>query len=543
MREDLVKKLTVEKQAVRICSNSAKGFTGTKGLRGLVTAYNTSQRKQAVLDMSAVALDFIMNGGVNALQDVNQEQIYCEVQDRVDPNVRYACTLDKLGTIWKDAVPTDPAVSIVPVVLWYLAFYAGADDAYNKIKADMLATHLAEFDDLCLLCDAVYYEGIMTELNEGFEEQGQALDLTTVNRAYTTKHLVPMAILDGLPKVAFKYVSAAEAERIPHPVNAGAVTQEAIRQGQYLIPYTFDHGTDKIKSLEWLDSYICVGQFMDIIPIIYKSLMAILDRMTMYPNYQSNETEYLKVIGDDILNITLSGRPGTGKTVLCNAIGSGLGMPVYSAPLTEGTEEEDVRGIPVVIDGKVVMVPPQFMEAYEHGGIVILEEANLPKAAVLMGALGQAVEAPFIVLKNGYQEVRRHPMCVVFSTMNAGTNGSKAHSQAFASRFRISIELDDPTDESFQKILVSKGATEEQAKYVHGVYKAVVGALNDPEVSEPEIAMAITMRACEGALQMMRYGMDAKKAVRYSFQGKIAEYDPSIASLVYDRAIKNIPSM
>ena len=80
-------------------------------------------------------------------------------------------------------------------------------------------------------------------------------------------------------------------------------------------------------------------------------------------------------------------------------------------------------------DGKFTVHDTAFSKAFETGGIVVLEEFNLADPGVLQGAIGQAIEYPFILNKDGWMEVRRHPLCVIIATMNSGTQAPESRTK------------------------------------------------------------------------------------------------------------------
>ena len=125
----------------------------------------------------------------------------------------------------------------------------------------------------------------------------------------------------------------------------------------------------------------------------------------------------VEAIENDYINCLMVGRPSTGKTTVANAIAAMTGMPIYTVPFSKNTEEDTVEGKNKVVDGKIGFVETDFLKAYEHGGIIVCEEINLADPGVVMGSIGQAIEKPFILMKDGYIPIRRHPLCVIIGTI------------------------------------------------------------------------------------------------------------------------------
>ena len=151
-----------------------------------------------------------------------------------------------------------------------------------------------------------------------------------------------------------------------------------------------------------------------------------------------------------------------------------------------------------------------------------------------MGALGQAVEFPFILKENGFEVVRRHPLCIFITTMNTGAVGTKPMSQPFANRFKQSYLLDDPDKETFIQILVNKtGEDKKLCRWVYNAYDAIIKCLkkNDGMVDTESILLSLSMRSCIGAIENIQEGEHPKDAIRDSMIGKIAEQDIEVSKI------------
>ena len=110
-----------------------------------------------------------------------------------------------------------------------------------------------------------------------------------------------------------------------------------------------------------------------------------------------------------------------------------------------------------LIEGKLSFVQTDFLKAYKNGGIVVLEEINLADPALIMGALGQAIEPPFVLNENGFQTVHRHPMCVIIATQNVGTVGSKAEVITITDRSEAIAEALNIAKQGDTILLAGKG--------------------------------------------------------------------------------------
>ena len=109
-------------------------------------------------------------------------------------------------------------------------------------------------------------------------------------------------------------------------------------------------------------------------------------------------------------------------------------LPIYTVKNSKYTEEDTFEGMNKVSGGSFAFKSTPFLEGYKNGGIIVLEEFNLADPGVMQGALGQAIEFPFILMEDGCTEVHRHPLCVIIATMNTGTQGAREPNEAFTSR-------------------------------------------------------------------------------------------------------------
>ena len=180
---------------------------------------------------------------------------------------------------------------------------------------------------------------------------------------------------------------------------------------------------------------------------------------------------------------------------------------------------------------------------HEFGGIDVNEEINLADPSVTMGSLGQKLEYPFIVKKNGYETIVRHPLNVVIATMNVGTNGSNPLNQALANRFKTPYILDDPTSETFINILMkSSGKSRKVCEWVYNAYDATKEYLKSPDVNEDDICQNLSIRTCLGAIENMEEGQTPQRALINSIVGAVAVVDVEVARNLQREKIELLPN-
>lgn len=307
------------------------------------------------------------------------------------------------------------------------------------------------------------------------------------------------------------------------------VTYEKCRAGEYRLNLDWKDAQCMIPDLSFLDGFVPNQAFYKAVRKVHRKCTSIIERMDA-------GLSGLDAIGKDYVNSLLVGRPGTGKTTMVKAICATLGIPLYTVPLSKNIEEDTFEGMTKVVDGNLTFVETRFLKCFQNGGMVVLEEVNLADPGIVMGCLGQAIEAPFLLNKNGYEEVHRHPLCVVFATMNTGTAGSRPLSQAFSSRFKNTYIIDDPSREDFIHVLTRQHQDQQDCENVYHYYKRIIEILIE-QYNVPEIALSLSLRQCIGALDDMSEGSTLKEALYDTMIGKIAENDLEIANEINESVV------
>jgi cobaltochelatase CobS len=118
------------------------------------------------------------------------------------------------------------------------------------------------------------------------------------------------------------------------------------------------------------------------------------------------------------LNVWLFGPPATGKTTAAEKVAEALSLKFYAIGCIE-------TGYAVLgyndSHGKLVRTP--FREAWEHGGVMLFDEAdgNQPNAAC---AINGAVDGTVCAFPDGM--IKRHPDCVIVAAGNTNGRGGNA---------------------------------------------------------------------------------------------------------------------
>lgn len=496
-----------------------------------VSAYRKTISSAAKMTYVGKALDYLYEKKVALLAGTNQ--LYVEFPKPTGDGMFCGLIQDTKQT-WNE-MPLD-YISLFADVL-----YTVTHSDNHELKATLkniipVAGKSAAKELVYFFCDSYFYYAKQKEV-----EVDDELMVETVNAAYRRGQFADSFItkLFSLDQATITKEETKDykGEDTPSVALTPSMFLEECRNGNYTIDYEWAEDQHQyMYGKNILDSFVPTMTFVRIVQKIKFRTDRILQRM-------KEGADNVTALGQDYINLTLTGKPGTGKTAMIYAISAATGLPVYTTAGSHNTDEDEFEGKTKMVDGRPSAVPTDALKCFEKGGIFLIEEANLPQAAVIMGALGQAVEFPFILKKNGYETIRRHPLCIFVTTMNVGTVGAKAMSQPFANRFKQSYVLNDPDPKVFIDILKSRtGEPEKLCKWVYKAYESVLKCMdkNDALADVESIKLALSMRSCIGALENIQEGEHPKDAVRDSIIGKIAEQDLEMSEMCL-RAIDALP--
>lgn len=473
-----------------------------------------------------IALDNIIQGKVAALMGDDGE-IYVEHKGSTIGSAYISST--------GDVYYTNEHVSLISAM--FLKTYL--DNAEMSGETDKALAEYADKGHLenttaALLSDIFYYEA-----KEDFTNpltKGLAVDpsiRTQVQQAVRTKHLKPVSggKLAPLFSVEFSMITF-DGKNVETKKDTTLLDwYDDVKQGALDIGFTYTpEQAKRIRPLDFLNGFVPNAAFRKMATLATYDLNEVQNRLSI--GLTGNEA-----IGSNYLNMILVGKPGTGKTTTAEALSAALGLPIYTVTNTKNTEEDNFQGMTKVVEGGLKFTPTPFLEAYENGGIIVLEEFNLPDPAVMQGAIGQAIEYPFILMKDGYEEVHRHPLCVIIATMNTAVQGARLPNEALTSRAPVTIIMEDPNADEFIDILVNKGYEESDCKKVYKAYQAVLDYLENESGNE-ELVMCVTLRHCLGCLKLMKAGFDIKEAIKETMIGSIAIRDLKLANEVFTSVIE-----
>ncbi len=282
-------------------------------------------------------------------------------------------------------------------------------------------------------------------------------------------------------------------------------------------------GECPVPPLSFLDSYVPTPHFFRGLRYMTFHMNAVKDNMLL-------GNEGVAASADHVVNMTFTGMPGSGKSVLAKALAATLGLPFGIAKNSPDTDSDEFEGKTRIVDGKPSFVETDFVRIFTNGGILVNEECNLTPQGILMGALGQAVEAPYVLKVNGYEKRERHPMCIIINTCNVGEAGTKVTSAPFMSRFPVTYELQMPPRETAYAIMGKKsGADEGTCRTVMSFYDGIVAYLKSDGVAMDDAVSRLTLRHCIAAAQLVAMGETMQEAVNETLVGALCQVSYELA--------------
>lgn len=219
----------------------------------------------------------------------------------------------------------------------------------------------------------------------------------------------------------------------------------------------------------------------------------------------------LKVVGVN-QPVLLVGPAGTGKTHSAFEVSEAFGLKFHSIAVGSQTSKSDLVGY---LDANHNYVRTQFREAYEHGGLFLLDEADAGNSNVLI-LLNAALSNGYMAFPDGM--IAKHEDFRMVATANTYGHGASRQyvgrnqlDAATLDRFvTISWDIDDKVESSLA------GTTDAGKRWL-----SVVRAVRKRAIQELELRVVISPRATQRGSLLLAAGMDFADVLPIALTGNM----------------------
>lgn len=259
------------------------------------------------------------------------------------------------------------------------------------------------------------------------------------------------------------------------------------------------------------------------------------DKVNVVTGRKHRQLETLITYGGLRLNTLMVGMAGTGKTHASEQVAEALGLPFYTISVGAQTSKSDIIGY---MDASGKYVKTHFRDAYENGGVFLMDEIDAGNANVLI-----QVNA---ALSNGYMSfpdemVRKHKDFVFIASANTYGNGANRQyvgrnqlDAATLDRFSI---IDWLIDEDLEKQLAF-------GRYGDAWHEAVRACRQF--IADKNIRALISPRATQKGSQLLAAGVNVDEVISSVLLGSVPEDKKAdviqVAVTVYNRRASGVPS-
>lgn len=485
-----------------------------------VAASNRTADYNVTLTNVAVLFDYVKEGRISCAE--GDDRIYLELRnDNGDIKSCYA-EMGEIPVVYEKE--SDDACTITTIAALSILTVPEIHKAYKDVITAMNGTdENALVSEIFHFCDSFLYDF--------FKKCGntyQTKDLLTHEElllAYRGRLLNDMSdkfSMNGNVKPCHLFRGLKQKEEPKKKVKAKDNMKSFLAMEHRIDHEWRPEQKDRIRPVSFLDDFTPTDTF-------YKVMKKIDLRIgkNMVTNLQCGITDPLMVRADYV-NMLFYGDPGTGKTALANAISACTGMPIYEVTFNEDSEEDEFEGKNKIVEGKLSFVETAFLEGFANGGILLLEEINLARANIFTSVLNQAMEYPYVIKKNGYERITRHPLTVIIGTMNLETEGTTSLNSACSQRFTSKYLVGEMNDKDMMDSLKKRGYQMNDIRYVYGQYKKLRKSLKESD-QERKLLREISIRQCIDALNAMEEGIEPREAVIDSLYGALAVKNKRVA--------------
>jgi hypothetical protein len=224
----------------------------------------------------------------------------------------------------------------------------------------------------------------------------------------------------------------------------------------------------------------------------------------------NNFDQLLSVIGVG-LSAMVVGPAGTGKTYASEQVAEALDLPFYAISVGAQTSKSDLFGY---MDGGGTYRATMFRQAYEHGGVFLMDEIDAGNANVLV-MLNSALAGKSAAFPDRQEMVQKNPNFRFIATANTyGTGASRQYvgrNQIDAATLDRFVTVDWPIDIRLEASMVEHYT---HGPRWHGVVKAVRSL-----VDSNAWRVVVSPRATAKGAMLLEAGMEFGKVVEMTLLG------------------------
>lgn len=476
---------------------------------------NTQEPYYAKVSAAAFFLDAVINGSITCA--AGEKCVYGELDLN---HTLYRFYFD--GTSIKQEIQLPISHQCIPVILFAVLNLPALGTYFDAFMTRLTLNNILRF------CDCFWYDYAKVQCSIEVEMD---LDIYQIQTAYQIGNLYGCTEINASQCKLFENITQKETTPVRH--SKTDVFADFMKKSHKVEYEWAESQKNRICSVDTLYDFVPTENF-------YKIMKKIDFRVkqNMIENLSLGITD-IDSIKQDYVNILLWGDPGTGKTTLANAVSAVTGMPIYVSTMNEDSEDDEFEGKNKIVNGSISFVETAFLEAFEKGGIILLEEINLARANVFTSVINQAVEYPFLLKRNGYELIKRHPLTIVIATMNLDTEGTSAINSSSSQRLLSKYEITEPSEAEFKNVLINRGFSEKDINYVYHIYSKVRMELKSSE-QKRRYLKELSIRQCLGALMCMQEGIDAKEALIDSIYGSLAVKNKKVADSIKASTLDNM---
>ena len=510
---------------------------GMNGPAGVVSLVNNSTTQTARVSNVAVTIEDLMDQKVSVCPVIDQNLTYVEMPDD-EGTTMIPCIVNvdipgRTFTVLYTGISVSRICGAVHAIFCSILYNDKLSQSlknagYNVdlIRNEMSNLASVTVDQMLVCCDSFYHTvGKVFKVDEIINDQLFQSSKQRLEQNSICEHNNPTADPVGITVVQTQSDDSSQDVLFAEPLND---FMQRCRNGEFVIDFAWnDFQKQSIKPLSFLNTYVPTEEFRELLLSIWFQLSEVLKKMRSFNHKGVDPASFYDDLMDEPINVQIMGKPGSGKTKMVEAILCALGYPKGIINCKGRSEEDEMEGLNKIVQGRVTPIPTKMTEFFSIGGGILLEEINLPDPDILQGAIGQALVYPYIMKVDGYQEIKRHPLTIIFGTLNVGTNGTKPMNEGLASRLSEGCILEDVDDEAFKQIICATGYPKKHCNTAFRAYKAALEYLESN--GNEEYCLSITIRGCKKAAQKLAMGFSKKQVIRSAFVTQIYSRDMPVA--------------